>query len=71
MKKQRRRRRTEYVAREDRNQPRAVHNGRTFVKRKRTSEDAVGRRWGDRVKTRKPCTKGANKRLRRKGGKKK
>ena len=71
MKKKGRRRRTDYIVGEDRNQPREVHNGRTYVKRKRTNEEAVGRRWGDRVKTRKPCTKGANKRLRRKGGKKK
>lgn len=65
------RKRTDYIVIEDRNQTREVHNGKGYVKRKRTNEIAVGRRWGDMVKTRKACTSGANKRLNRKGGKKK
>ena len=71
MKQKNRRRRTDRIKEDDRNQTREVHNGRTYVKVKRINEDAVGRRWGEMVKTRKPCTKGANKRLNRKGGKKK
>lgn len=47
----------------DRNQVCGVHNGKTYVKRQVVNPRYVGLKWGERVKTRKPCRKGANKQL--------
>jgi len=59
-----RKERTDVVRRDDMNKEYRVHNGKERVKRKRVNTGSVGRRWGSRVKTRKPCTKGANRSLR-------
>jgi ribosomal protein S19 len=58
-----RKKRTDYVKSEDRNQVCAVHNGKTYVKRELVNPMYVGLKWGERAKTRKPCRKGANKNL--------
>jgi len=69
-----RKNRYEKIEREDRNQVCGVHNGKTYVKRQLANPRYVGLKWGERAKTRKPCTKGANKQVkarqaRRKQGK--
>lgn len=63
-------RRTETVRPGDRNVEKRVHDGRRYVPRTRANERALGRKWGEFVKTHKPCTKGANRQLRKKKGKK-
>lgn len=69
-----RKKRFERIQIEDRNQVCGVHNGKTVVKRQLANPRYVGLKWGERAKTRKPCTKGANKQVkarqaRRKAGK--
>jgi ribosomal protein S19 len=56
-----RKKRGDRVQREDRNQVCGVHNGKIYVKRQLVNPRYVGLKWGERAKTRKPCTKGANK----------
>jgi ribosomal protein S19 len=56
-----RKKRGERVRVEDRNQVCGVHNGKAYVKRQLVNPRYVGLKWGERAKTRKPCTKGANK----------
>lgn len=56
-----RKKRGDRVQVEDRNQVCGVHNGKTYVKRQLVNPRYVGLKWGERAKTRKPCTKGANK----------
>ena len=56
-----RKKRSERVTEADRNQVCRVHNGKTEVKRQLTNPRYVGLKWGERAKTRKPCTKGADK----------
>lgn len=58
-----RKKRGETIRMEDRNQVCAVHNGKTYVKRQLVNPRYVGFKWGERSKTRKPCTKGADKNL--------
>jgi ribosomal protein S19 len=58
-----RKKRGEIVTVDDRNQVCAVHNGKTYVKRQLVNPRYVGLKWGERAKTRKPCTKGADKNL--------
>lgn len=58
-----RKKRGERVRVEDRNRVCGVHNGKTYVKRELVNPRYVGLKWGERAKTRKPCTKGANKAL--------
>lgn len=59
-------RRTQRVRPGDRNVEKRVHDGKGYVKVRRSNERARGKKWGERVKTRKPCTKGANRQLRKK-----
>lgn len=56
-----RKKRSEEIKREDRNQVWSVHNGKSRVKRQLTNPRYVGLKWGERVKTRKPCRSGADK----------
>jgi ribosomal protein S19 len=56
-----RKKRSEVIRMEDRNQMVEVHNGKTRVKRQVVNPRSVGLKWGERAKTRKPCRKGANK----------
>ena len=69
-----RKKRSERVKEGDRNKVCRVHNGKREVKRQLTNPRYVGRKWGERAKTRKPCRKGADKqakaRTRRKAKKK-
>jgi hypothetical protein len=58
-----RKKRGDRVQAEDRNQVCGVHNGKTYVKRLLVNPRYVGLKWGERAKTRKPCTKGANKQV--------
>jgi ribosomal protein S19 len=58
-----RKKRSERVRSEDRNQVCGVHNGKTYVKRQVVNPRYLGLKWGERAKTRKPCTKGANKQV--------
>ena len=58
-----RKKRGERIQERDRNQVVGVHNGKTTVKRQVVNPRYVGLKWGERAKTRKPCTKGANKLL--------
>lgn len=58
--------RTEKVLRSDRNVEKRVHDGKAYVPVRIANERARGKTWGERVKTRKPCTKGANRQLRKK-----
>ena len=60
-----RKQRWEKVKKEDRNELCRVHNGKEYVKRTRGNPRSVGIRWGERVKTRKPCITGANRMLRK------
>ena len=53
--------RSQRIIIKDRGKPIQVHNGMKWITRNRQEESAVGLKWGDRLKTRKPCTKGANK----------
>jgi ribosomal protein S19 len=53
--------RNERIQVEDRNQICGVHNGKTYVKRQLVNPRYLGLKWGERAKTRKPCTKGADK----------
>lgn len=55
-----RKKRTDRVKEEDRNQVCGVHNGKTYVKRQLVNPRYLGLKWGERAKTRKPCTKGAD-----------
>lgn len=66
MKKGERKDRSEEVKREDRNKVYKVYNGKGYVKRELVNPRYVGLKWGERVKTRKPCTHGANKERNRK-----
>jgi ribosomal protein S19 len=49
------------IGEKDLNQSARVHNGKEYVDVKCTNPRARGRRWKDRVKTRKPCRSGADK----------
>jgi ribosomal protein S19 len=60
-KKMERKNRGDRVKVEERNQVCGVHNGKSYVKRQVTNPRYVGLKWGERAKTRKPCTKGADK----------
>jgi ribosomal protein S19 len=53
--------RGETVKSEDRGKRCSVHNGKTYVKRRLVNPRYLGLKWGERAKTRKPCTKGADK----------
>lgn len=53
--------RNEIVNPQDRNQVWSIPNGKGYVKRQLSNPRYVGLKWGDRVKTRKPCTSGADK----------
>jgi ribosomal protein S19 len=55
--------RGEVVKLEDRGKTCTVHNGKTLVKRRLVNPRYVGMKWGERAKTRKPCTKGADKQV--------
>jgi hypothetical protein len=61
--------RTERVRRSDRGREKRVPNGKGDVKVRVVSPRRRGKKWGDRVATTKPCTKGANRQLRKKGRK--
>ena len=52
----------------DRKESQRVHNGKAWVERRRTTKDAVGRRWGERVKTRKTGAKEKDKKVQGKKG---
>lgn len=58
-----RKKRWERIRTEDRNQVCGVHNGKAYVKRQLVNPRYVGLKWGERAKTRKPCTKGADKQV--------
>jgi ribosomal protein S19 len=58
--KREKKKRTEKVIPGDRNVEKRVHNGKGYVQVKVSNGAARGRRWSQLVKTRKPCTKGAN-----------
>lgn len=58
-----RKKRWERIQTEDRNQVCGVHNGKAYVKRQLVNPRYVGLKWGERAKTRKPCTKGADKQV--------
>ena len=58
--------RTERVRSGDRRRVKRVHSGKGYEKVRRGSERRRGKKWGDRVPTTKPCTKGANRQLRKK-----
>ncbi len=55
--------RNDIIKEEDRNKTWKIHNGKKWINRHLTDPSVLGRRWGERVKTRKPCVKGANKTL--------
>ena len=57
--------RTQRVRRGDRNVEKRVHDGKGYVKVRLGNERAIGKKWGEFVKTRKPCTTGANRQLRK------
>jgi ribosomal protein S19 len=58
--------RSDLVREEDRGKVVLVHNGKIYMKRRVGNDIYLGLRWGERVKTRKPCRTGANRRLRKK-----
>lgn len=68
--KERRRRekkeRTEKVLRGDRSKRKRVPIGKGEVRTQVVNVRRVGKKWGDRVATTKPCTKGANRQLAKK-----
>jgi len=68
--KREKKRRKERVREKDRNVEKRVHDGKGYVKVRRGNERARGKKWGEFVKTRKPCTKGANRQLRKKAKRK-
>lgn len=57
--------RTDRVRRGDRNVEKRVHDGKGYVKVRVGNERGRGKKWGELVKTRKPCTTGANRQLRK------
>jgi hypothetical protein len=61
--------RTGRVRRWDRTREKRVPDGRGYGKVRVVSPRRRGKKWGDRVPTKKPCTKGANRQLRKKKGK--
>jgi ribosomal protein S19 len=63
--------RWDIIKMEDRNQVHKVHNGKTDVKRQIVNPIYIGLKWGERAKTRKSCTKGANRNLKLKVSQKK
>lgn len=67
--KREKKRRTDRVRRGDRNEEKRVHDGKGYVKVRVGNERGVGKKWGELVKTRKPCTSGANRQARKKKGK--
>jgi ribosomal protein S19 len=60
-------RRTEKVRRGDRNVEKRVHQGKGYAKVTVSNERGRGKKWGEFVKTRKPCTMGALRKTKGKG----
>lgn len=67
MMKREKKKRSERVHRSDRGQEKRVPTGRGFRKVKVVAEEMRGKRWGERVATTKPCLRGANRQLNKKG----
>lgn len=63
--KREKKQRTQRVRKGDRNVEKRVHDGKGYVKVRVGNERGVGKKWGEFVKTCKPCTKGANRQLRK------